>query len=192
MNTAMGSLRVRQMVRRSDLPKSESISDALADVIPIFLFFRFRPTSTGSPDGLSRNCIGKLCYKYRDIPTNADFHVWQQFVVACEPALSQYTVSLASSHYLPNVTYNESRFMIFQQQYATDFFRALAQISSGTMLPLTNASLLARVIVGSALEHMDMERLIQEVGAAVAAKIHGNNESVDEVARELHERLMLR
>ncbi|KAK9893886.1 hypothetical protein P389DRAFT_174788 [Cystobasidium minutum MCA 4210] len=89
------------------------------------------------------------------------------FVVACEPALSQYT-------------------------YATDFFRALAQISSGTMLPLTNASLLARVIVGSALEHMDMERLIQEVGAAVAAKIHGINESVDEVARELHERLMLR
>lgn len=60
------------------------------------------------------------------------------------------------------------------------------------MLPLTNADLLARVIVGSALEHMNMERLIQEVGAAVAARIHDNNESVDEVARELHERLMMR
>lgn len=60
------------------------------------------------------------------------------------------------------------------------------------MLPLTNASLLARVIVGSALEHMDMDRLIQEVGPAVAAKIHGNNESVDEVARQLYETLMLR
>jgi hypothetical protein len=60
------------------------------------------------------------------------------------------------------------------------------------MLPLTNASLLARVIVGSALEHMDMERLIQEVGPAVAAKVHGNNESVDEVARQLYETLMLR
>lgn len=60
------------------------------------------------------------------------------------------------------------------------------------MLPLTNAALLARVIVGSALEHMDMERLIQEVGAAVAARVHGNQESVDDVARELHERLALR
>lgn len=85
----------------------------------------------------------------------------------------------------------KSRFNI-PIQYATDFFRALAQISSGTMLPLTNASLLARVIVGSALEHMDMDRLIQEVGPAVAAKIHGNNESVDEVARQLYETLMLR
>ncbi|CAD6577244.1 MAG: hypothetical protein CYPHOPRED_000199 [Cyphobasidiales sp. Tagirdzhanova-0007] len=89
------------------------------------------------------------------------------FVVACEPALSQYT-------------------------HATDFFRALSQLSSGVMLPLTNAALLARVIVGSALEHLDMERLIQEVGAAVAMKIHGNQESVDDVAKELHERLMLR
>lgn len=60
------------------------------------------------------------------------------------------------------------------------------------MLPLTNAALLARVIVGSALEHMDMERLVQEVGAAVAMKVHGNQESVDDVARELHERLALR
>lgn len=60
------------------------------------------------------------------------------------------------------------------------------------MLPLTNAALLARVIVGSALEHLDMDRLIQEVGAAVAMRIHGNQESVDEVARQLHESLALR
>lgn len=84
------------------------------------------------------------------------------------------------------------RARLWSPQYATDFFRALSQISAGLMLPLTNASLLARVIVGSALEHLDMERLVQEVGAAVAAKIHGNQESVDDVARELHERLMLR
>lgn len=60
------------------------------------------------------------------------------------------------------------------------------------MLPLTNAALLARVIVGSALEHLDMERLIQEVGAAVAEKIHGHQENVDDVARQLHETLLLR
>jgi hypothetical protein len=37
-----------------------------------------------------------------------------------------------------------------------------------------------------------MERLIREVGYAVAEKIHLNNESVDDVARELHEKLLLR
>ena len=37
-----------------------------------------------------------------------------------------------------------------------------------------------------------MERLVREVGQAVAQRILGNNESVDDVARELHERLLLR
>ena len=37
-----------------------------------------------------------------------------------------------------------------------------------------------------------MDRLIREVGQAVASRILGANESVDDVARELHERLLLR
>lgn len=53
------------------------------------------------------------------------------FMVACEPALSGYT-------------------------WSTDFYRALCHITSGTMLPLTSASLLAHVIVGSTLEQMDL------------------------------------
>ena len=60
------------------------------------------------------------------------------------------------------------------------------------MLPLTTADLLAHAIVGSVLENLDMERLIREVGQAVASRILGSNESVDDVARELHERLLLR
>lgn len=60
------------------------------------------------------------------------------------------------------------------------------------MLPLTTADLLAHAIVGSVLENLDMERLVREVGHAVAARILGNNESVDDVARELHEKLLLR
>jgi len=60
------------------------------------------------------------------------------------------------------------------------------------MLPLTTADLLTHAIVGSVLENLDMERLVKEVGAAVAQRILGNNESVDDVARELHERLLLR
>lgn len=60
------------------------------------------------------------------------------------------------------------------------------------MLPLTTADLLVHAIVGSVLENLDMERLVREVGEAVSQRIHGNNESVDDVARELHERLLLR
>ncbi|KAH7097618.1 elongation factor-2 kinase [Auriculariales sp. MPI-PUGE-AT-0066] len=89
------------------------------------------------------------------------------FFVACEPALSGYS-------------------------YATDFFQALTSITSGLMLPLTTANLLAHAIIGSVLENLDMERLIREVGQAVAERILGGQESVDDVARELHEKLLLR
>ncbi|TIA88132.1 hypothetical protein E3P99_02768 [Wallemia hederae] len=89
------------------------------------------------------------------------------FVVACEPALSGY-------------------------QYSTDFFRALADLTGGMMIPLVSASMLAQVIIGSALEQMDIERLISQVGDAVAQRVHGQNESVDDVAKALHETLMLR
>ena len=68
----------------------------------------------------------------------------------------------------------------------------MTTITSGLMLPLTTADLLAHAIVGSVLENLDMERLVREVGQAVAQRILGNNESVDDVARELHERLLLR
>lgn len=37
-----------------------------------------------------------------------------------------------------------------------------------------------------------MERLIEEVGLAVAERVHGGQESVDDVALELHAKLMLR
>jgi len=89
------------------------------------------------------------------------------FFVACEPALSGYI-------------------------HATDFYRALTGITSGVMLPLTTANLLSHAIIGSVLENLDMERLIHEVGQAVAERILGGNETVDDVARELHEKLLLR
>lgn len=89
------------------------------------------------------------------------------FVVACEPAFSGYS-------------------------YSNDFFRAIASITSATMLPLTTANLLPHVIVGSAFEQMDMERLIREVGHAVAERVVSGQESVDDVAKELHEKLLLR
>ncbi|GAA5880222.1 hypothetical protein JCM3774_003664, partial [Rhodotorula dairenensis] len=89
------------------------------------------------------------------------------FVVACEPALSGY-------------------------QFGLDLFRAFTVITSALLVPLTTASLLSHVIVGSALEHLEMERLIHEVGQAVAERIHAGLQTVDDVARELHEKLLLR
>ncbi|GAA5871783.1 hypothetical protein JCM8547_008141 [Rhodosporidiobolus lusitaniae] len=89
------------------------------------------------------------------------------FVVACEPALSGY-------------------------QFGLDWFRALTVITGAVLVPLTTATLLSHVIVGSALEHLEMERLIQEVGQAVAERLHAGMQTVDDVAKELHERLLLR
>ncbi|WWD18808.1 hypothetical protein CI109_103263 [Kwoniella shandongensis] len=92
------------------------------------------------------------------------------FMVACEDTLSGYS-------------------------HAVDFFTAICNMTSGVMLPLTTADLLATTIVGSVLENMDMERLIEEIGSEVAQRIRQKGESiesVEEVAQELHERLLLR
>ncbi|WVW85094.1 hypothetical protein I302_107131 [Kwoniella bestiolae CBS 10118] len=92
------------------------------------------------------------------------------FMVACEDTLSGYS-------------------------HAVDFFQAICNMTSGVMLPLTTADLLATTIVGSVLENMDMERLIGEIGVEVAQRIRQKGEtmeSVEEVAQELHERLLLR
>ncbi|KAK8858916.1 hypothetical protein IAR55_003147 [Kwoniella newhampshirensis] len=92
------------------------------------------------------------------------------FMVACEDTLSGYS-------------------------HAVDFFTAICNMTSGVMLPLTTADLLAMTIVGSVLENMDMERLIGEIGVEVAQRIRQKGESiesVEEVAQELHERLLLR
>jgi len=92
------------------------------------------------------------------------------FMVACEDTLSGYS-------------------------RAVDFFQAICNMTSGVMLPLTTADLLAMTIVGSVLENMDMERLISEIGSEVAQRIRQKGESiesVEEVAQELHERLLLR
>lgn len=99
-------------------------------------------------------------------------------------------------------------------QRAVDFFTAICNMTSGVMLPLTTADLLAMTIVGSVLENMDVERLIAgalclgylssvpslttpppEIGREVADRIKEKGEtmqSVEEVAQELHERLLLR
>ncbi|KAL7420446.1 hypothetical protein Q5752_004396 [Cryptotrichosporon argae] len=97
-------------------------------------------------------------------------HGITMFMVACEDTLSNY-------------------------KRAVDFFMAICNMTSGVMIPLMTADLLAMTIVGSVLENMDMERLIEEIGREVAQRIKEKGQSmqsVEEVAHELHERLLLR
>ncbi|CAD6925942.1 unnamed protein product [Tilletia laevis] len=111
------------------------------------------------------------------------------YMVACEPALSGY-------------------------QYGADFFQALVRLTGGQLLPLTTASLLSHVIIAAAGEAMELERLQREIGDAVADRLRSmsianaqsgggavatastnvsaDEASMDDVARELHERLLLR
>ncbi|KAE8223985.1 hypothetical protein CF326_g8109 [Tilletia indica] len=109
------------------------------------------------------------------------------YMVACEPALSGY-------------------------QYGADFFQALVRLTGGQLLPLTTASLLSHVIIAAAGEAMELERLQREIGDAVAdqlrslsianasssqggataAVVSTDEASMDDVAKELHERLLLR
>ncbi|WFD30916.1 hypothetical protein MSPP1_001940 [Malassezia sp. CBS 17886] len=105
------------------------------------------------------------------------------FVVACEPALSGY-------------------------QHAVDFYQGLVIVTAGLLVPLTTASLLSHVVIAAAGEVMDMERLHHEVGDAVLERLQslsldmgGGAEGaegaasahlMDQVAAELHEKLLLR
>ncbi|KAE8251076.1 hypothetical protein A4X13_0g4169 [Tilletia indica] len=109
------------------------------------------------------------------------------YMVACEPALSGY-------------------------QYGADFFQALVRLTGGQLLPLTTASLLSHVIIAAAGEAMELERLQREIGDAVADRLRSlsianagssqggataavvstDEASMDDVAKELHERLLLR
>ncbi|KAJ9099025.1 hypothetical protein QFC20_005782 [Naganishia adeliensis] len=77
--------------------------------------------------------------------------------------------------------------------YGVEFFQAMSRITSGLMLPLTTADLLANAIIGSVLENLDMESIVRQIGQQVADRIGTNatEDSIDAVARELHEKLML-
>ena len=106
------------------------------------------------------------------------------FMVACEPALSGY-------------------------QHAVDFYQGIVRVTSGMLVPLTTASLLSNVVVAAAGEVMDLDRLHREVGDAVLDRLRSlslgasegaeappapgaSSHLMDQVAIELHERLMLR
>ncbi|KDR79200.1 hypothetical protein GALMADRAFT_223440 [Galerina marginata CBS 339.88] len=83
------------------------------------------------------------------------------FVVACEPALSHY-------------------------RNAVDFYRALTEITSGQMFPLTMADRLGDYITGTAVETIETEKLIQEYKKEVVNNVYEQSKPIEEVMEEVH------
>lgn len=72
------------------------------------------------------------------------------------------------------------------QQRSVDFFQALCEMTSGVMLPLLTADILAFAITASVIESLDMERLVAELGPAIAARFRekgGDMAGIEEVAK---------
>jgi len=74
-----------------------------------------------------------------------------------------------------------------------DFFMALAHITGGQYVPLTNANLLSKVIIGGAQEEITLQRLMEEVHEEVMTEMQakGGEEELDEdvLAMNVHKKL---
>ncbi|KAF5309292.1 hypothetical protein D9611_014666 [Ephemerocybe angulata] len=86
------------------------------------------------------------------------------YVVACEPSLSRYL-------------------------NAVDFYKALCQITSGRMVPLLNAAQLGDFIVGSAVETVETEKLINEYQSTILEDVYGQGKPVEEVIQQMQQKM---
>ncbi|KAH8107493.1 hypothetical protein DFH11DRAFT_1181496 [Phellopilus nigrolimitatus] len=84
------------------------------------------------------------------------------FILACEPTLSKY------------------------YSYATDFYKALAKITSGATYALTDPRLLSACIIGSALEGIELQALSRRYQEDIAQRIFVKKEPIDKVIEEVH------
>ncbi|KAF9474650.1 hypothetical protein BDN70DRAFT_815288 [Pholiota conissans] len=85
------------------------------------------------------------------------------FVIACEPSLSSY------------------------YKYALDFYGALTRITSGQILPLLLAAQLGDYIIGTALEAMEIEKLVEQFQQSIYNDVYAKSMPVDKVVENLHE-----
>ncbi|KAH6909943.1 hypothetical protein BKA70DRAFT_180529 [Coprinopsis sp. MPI-PUGE-AT-0042] len=99
-----------------------------------------------------------------DIARQMAEHGISLYVIACEPTLSRY-------------------------KHAVDFYRALTQITSGRMVPLLNASQLGDYIIGSALETLDTEELLEQFQDTILENIYGQGKNIEEVIEGVQQQL---
>jgi len=75
-------------------------------------------------------------------------------------------------------------------KYARDFMRSIAKITTGQFLPLTNAKLLPKAIVGGAIEELSLNSVMEEVVSEVQQlKIEHAEMTEKEVVAKISERL---
>ncbi|KAF8192923.1 elongation factor-2 kinase [Pholiota molesta] len=85
------------------------------------------------------------------------------FVIACEPTLST------------------------QYKHAVDFYEALTRITGGQVFPLLLANQLGDFIVGTALETIETEKLIEEFEQVIIDDVYSNAMPVEKVADNLQQ-----
>ncbi|KAH8108363.1 hypothetical protein DFH11DRAFT_1109490 [Phellopilus nigrolimitatus] len=84
------------------------------------------------------------------------------FILACEPTLSQ------------------------KYRYATDFYKAMAKITSGAIYALTDPKLLSACIIGSALEGIELQALSRQYQEEIAQRFFVKKEPIGKVINDLH------
>jgi len=90
-----------------------------------------------------------------------------QHFIACEPTLSTY-------------------------KYAYDFYKSITRITGGLMLPLVGADGLADYIIGSSLERIELEALVDDYGKSIARRVLFSGETVDSLTKEYHAKFAAR
>ncbi|KJA26711.1 hypothetical protein HYPSUDRAFT_75161 [Hypholoma sublateritium FD-334 SS-4] len=109
--------------------------------------------------------------------------------VACEPTMDAgYEVSFLDSS---STIINASFIFLPSVKFAHDFYKALAKITSGAMLPLTNADLLGPLIVGFALEQTDIGSLASDF-APLITELHEAGMSETDISKKLFELMQTR
>lgn len=77
--------------------------------------------------------------------------------------------------------------------YVMDFFMAIAFMTGGQYVPLSNASNLAEVIIGGAQEEVSLEKWMAEVDTEVQRDLEAGKEiDEEELSRRIHEKMKLK
>jgi len=155
----------------------EAVADALHDVLKL----NWRPEAT------------KICVLISDAPPHGLIGGYDGFPDGCPAGIdpvvvvnqmAEKNITVYSVGCEPSI--NECR----------DFFMALAHITGGQYVPLGNAKLLAKVIIGGAQEEITLQRLMEEVHQEVMTEMEqkGGVDELDEeaLAMNVHMKLQAR
>jgi len=77
-------------------------------------------------------------------------------------------------------------------KFARDFMRAISKITEGQFLPLSSANLLAKVIVGAAIEEMSLQVLMQDMEKDVIEMRKEGNVKEEEIVKKVSEKMKAR